>query len=223
MNLKIITTKDGSNTLLREDLDEIYHSRNGALSESVHVFIEAGLQYKSETQAQINILEVGLGTGLNLLLTIDWFLKQNQDFEIYYYATEPYPISWELIQNLGYQNLDTLPQTQELFGQVAQANWETEIKILDNFIIFKTQNPIQDINTNKDFELVYFDAFAPEKQAEMWEKKVFEKIYKQLAPQGCLVTYSAKGQLKRDLKTCGFEVQSLPGPNRKREMTRALK
>lgn len=223
MNLKIITTKDGSNTLLREDLDEIYHSRNGALSESIHVFIEAGLKYKAKLQNKIKVLEVGLGTGLNLLLTIDWFLRQDEDFEIEYFGTEPYPISWELIQELGYQNIEVLAKTQELFIQACQGDWETNIKLTDNFTLFKSQKAVQDIDTNLVFDVVYFDAFAPEKQSEMWEKSVFEKIYQQLNSNACLVTYSAKGQLKRDLKSCGFEVESLPGPNRKREMTRGLK
>lgn len=218
--LHIITTKDGSTSLWNEQLDETYHSRHGAITESKHVFIQYGLLPLLPKHSPLQLLEVGFGTGLNALLTLEMAMKFPHT-EIYYTALEPYPISLSLIEQLNYANSDPLKSS---FLSLHNAPWEISERILPNFYLLKLKTRLEDVILQPDFyHVVYFDAFAPSKQPEMWHVSQFEKLFSVLRGGGVLVTYCAKGAFKRALKQVGFYVETLPGPPGKREMTRGLK
>lgn len=229
MNPVIIKTADGSNSLFVEELNENYHSIHGAIQESKHVFIEAGLkQFISDKDAlqpplkeNLNILEIGLGTGLNVLLT---FIETDKlAVSINYTAIEAYPISIDLVQELNYIECLEVSGYKSVFNIIHECEWEKAVALSNQFIIYKIKNKVQDIILEKRFTLIYFDAFGPGAQPEMWEEDIFIKLYDALESGGCLVTYCAKGEVKRRLKRLGFIVESLPGPPRKREMVRARK
>jgi tRNA U34 5-methylaminomethyl-2-thiouridine-forming methyltransferase MnmC len=216
--IKIIVTNDGSHSLLNETLDETYHSRHGAVQESMYVFIEQGLNYWLEQRnvKAISILEVGFGTGLNALLTLTEAIKR--DINIDYYSLETVPLEREVWMNLNY------PDPLYFFKAIHVAEWGQVCEIDAHFrMIKKNESLLTTVLQPAQFDLVYFDAFAPNKQPEMWELPVLEKVVSTLKPGGLFVTYCAKGQLKRDLKSLGLTVESLPGPPGKREMVRALK
>ncbi|MGB3585400.1 MAG: tRNA (5-methylaminomethyl-2-thiouridine)(34)-methyltransferase MnmD [Tunicatimonas sp.] len=222
--LQIIETGDGSHTLLNADLDETYHSRHGALRESKHVFIQHGLHYWLSTHtssSSVRILEVGLGTGLNAWLTLLEADKLAQvQFE--YTALEPHPVESAMIQQLNYVQQSTLAEKKH-FEAIHQADWNQPQTLLGNFILNKQTIKLEELDDRQAFDVIYYDAFAPNKQPELWEKPIIEKVTNLLAPTGVWVTYSAKGQLKRDLKSLGLQVETLPGPPGKAEMVRAIK
>ncbi len=220
MAVKIITTADGSHSLFDEALNETYHSIHGAIQESRHVFIKSGLEYvlQINTSDSISILEVGLGTGLNALLTLQ-FVKELPR-QIHYTAVESSPLNEGIWSNLNYSRLLGLVDHYE---RIHRAEWETE-QTWDNFILLKLRQRLQNLEFFlSDFDLVYYDAFAPSKQSELWELSVLTKIGDAIKPGGVLVTYCATGQLKRNLKTIGFTVETLAGPPGKKEMVRATK
>ncbi|MEI9918861.1 MAG: tRNA (5-methylaminomethyl-2-thiouridine)(34)-methyltransferase MnmD [Bacteroidota bacterium] len=202
--IKIITTSDGSHSLLNEELDETYHSKHGAVQESMHVFIKNGLEYYPKDD--VNIFEVGFGTGLNALLTALSNKRVN------YTAIEAFPISEEIVNLLNYSPQDLLKQLH--------INPKFEIT---NFKLNKIHTTLQSITLDPIYDIIFFDAFAPSKQPEMWEFPMIEKVCNALVPGGLFVTYCAKGQLKRDLKTLGMQVETLVGPPGKKEMVRATK
>ncbi len=216
MKVKLYITKDGSHTLSFPELNEHYHSVNGAISESKHIFIEAGL--KQISKKQINILEVGFGTGLNLLVT----LKENKTLNrnIYYETLELYPLNIEIVEKLNYP--DILDCSRELFLKIHQLEWE-EIHTINNFSLKKIKVDIRKYKTSNTFDLVYFDAFAPDKQNDLWSLSVFKNIFSIMNKGGVLVTYSAKGIVKQALRDAGFEVKRLKGPEGKRHIVRAIK
>jgi len=224
MALQFIVTGDGSHSLLNTDLNETYHSVHGAVRESLHVFIKNGLEYcfqKGQPQ-EINILEIGFGTGLNALLT----LRQSQDskVKIRYVSIEAFPVSLEIVTQLSYPIDLPFPNSIGLFQSLHQARWNEAVTILPDFILEKRKTTLQELEFEKhQFDLVYFDAFAPNKQPEMWHPTMLAKTAKALKDGGIFVTYCAKGQLKRDLKSVGLVVESLAGPPGKREMVRATK
>ncbi len=220
--IEILTTKDGSHTLFSKQFNEIYHSRNGAMAESVHVFIEAGLNFVSSQKKEINILEVGFDTGLNALLSLEKTLTDNS-ITIHYTGLEPIPVHWEILEKLNYIELLSENHLLESFKKIHLAETEKEIPISPHFSLFKSKSKVEDFKTHRLFDLIYFDAFAPATQPELWTLEIFEKIYGLMSPNAALVTYCAKGEVKRNLKQAGFEIQPLPGPIGKREMTRALK
>jgi tRNA U34 5-methylaminomethyl-2-thiouridine-forming methyltransferase MnmC len=216
--IKIIVTGDGSHSLLNEALDETYHSRHGAVQESLHVFITQGFNYllKKQKHESISILEVGFGTGLNALLTLSEAIKN--ELSVAYTSLETYPLSQELWENLNY------PDPSNMLKELHEAEWQKWADISSYFKLLKLEKSLQLVDFEPEqFDLIYFDAFAPNKQPEMWELPVLEKVIKTLKSEGAFITYCAKGQLKRDLKTLGMIVESLPGPPGKREMVRALK
>lgn len=216
--IKIIITGDGSHSLLNEALDETYHSRHGAVQESLYVFIEKGFNDILEKQnpESMAILEVGFGTGLNALLTLAEATKKN--INVSYTSIETYPINREVWETLNH------PDPLGLFYELHQCPWEKWVEINPYFKLLKREQSLQHVElVPEQFELVYFDAFAPNKQPEMWELPMLEKVVKALKPGGIFITYCAKGQLKRDLKALGMVVESLPGPPGKREMVRAVK
>lgn len=223
--MEIRFTHDGSHTLYNPQLDENYHSVNGAIDESVHVFIEAGLKPVLQQKRGIYVLEVGFGTGLNAWLSICNTQKFFPDSIVSYIALEPYPIPAEIIEKLNYPQVSNgFAPMAELYHQIHQTPWESETKIVYNqFHLRKFPVSLQEFKPYWLFDLIYYDAFAPNKQPEMWDKSLFEKLYNLTVPGGMLVTYCAKGQFKRDLRDIGWDVEPLPGPTGKREMTRAIK
>ncbi|MFY0643624.1 MAG: tRNA (5-methylaminomethyl-2-thiouridine)(34)-methyltransferase MnmD [Bacteroidia bacterium] len=201
-------------------MDETYHSRNGAISESLHVFIKHGLQRVSF--AELDILEVGFGTGLNVLLTCISCLDGKQ--KIRYTSIEPYPLPFSLIDKLEYPKHLEHEQGLDYQRRLHQANWNESVQIHPLFQLTKLDKKLEELQLeNKSFDLIYFDAFGPAKQAEMWTIDQFEKLYDSLKEGGILTTYAAAGQLKRNLKSIGFHLEHPPGANGKREMTVAIK
>lgn len=220
MQPEIRVTADGSSTLFAPALNQHYHSTHGAVQESLHVFVEAGLQFcKSPEMA---ILEIGFGSGLNAFLTLLETQKTVQ--KATYAAVEKFPISNELAAGLNYADHFTQnPDAQKMFAALHNAPWEVAVKITPNFTLVKQQKDFLEITDCAAFDVIYFDAFSPEAQPELWTEGIFTKMFNALKPGGILVTYCAKGQVKRNLKSVGFVVEALPGPPGKREMTRAVK
>jgi len=220
--LDIILTGDGSHTLYVPELDETYHSRHGAIRESQHVFIENGLKYLLESweSKKVKILEVGFGTGLNVLVTEE-FCQLSPHIVFEYTSLEPFPIPHEINKKLNYTEEFAL--NNKSWVALHSAQWGETVQLLPNFELTKLKSKIQDFETGDHFNLVFFDAFAPSKQPEMWDIRIFEKIFNMLRPGGILVTYCAQGQFKRTLNEAGFKVEALPGPPGKKEMVRACK
>lgn len=216
---EILHTSDGSNTLYVPELDETYHSINGALQESMHVFIKEGLQYFALKNTAI--LEVGFGTGLNALTT--YACAASSDLNIKYTSLEGYPLSWDTVAKLKYNTLEGLQGHEIAFKEMHTCDWEEARLITPNFSLRKLNLKLQDLTLENEFDVIYFDAFAPQIQPELWTEAIFVLLYKALKPKGVLVTYCAKGSVKRVLKSVGFHLQSIPGPPGKREMSRALK
>ncbi|MBI1769666.1 MAG: tRNA (5-methylaminomethyl-2-thiouridine)(34)-methyltransferase MnmD [Bacteroidetes bacterium] len=224
MNIEIIVTSDGSHSLINKELNETYHSTHGAIQESLHVFIKNGLQFWLEQNQtkEISILEIGFGTGLNALLTLRGSL--NQEARFHYTTIEAFPVAFELVDQLNYAQQLNFEMAEKYFQDIHRSEWNAQISIMPNFILEKHQGKIQAMNfPDQTFDVVFFDAFSPDKQPEMWEMPILEKIAKTMKNNSALVTYCAKGQLKRDLKSLGLKVETLAGPPGKREMVRAVK
>jgi tRNA U34 5-methylaminomethyl-2-thiouridine-forming methyltransferase MnmC len=216
---EIKKTDDGSHTLYVPELDEHYHSAYGAVQESMHVFIDAGLKYFDDKD-ELSILEVGFGTGLNTLLT----LIETPLQKITYHAVEAFPLDLKTIKKLNYPNLMSGQESDLIFKKIHDADWDKEVKITDKFMLTKVSSKIQDTALPKNhFHLVYYDAFAPDVQPELWTEDIFNKIYTSMKPGGILVTYSSKGLVKQNLRAAGFTVKRLPGPPGKKHMVRAEK
>lgn len=220
MQREIRLTADGSKTIYIPVMDETYHSSHGALQEARHVFIQHGL--KVQEGKDLKILEIGFGTGLNAILSVE-FSKQHPDKSIEYTGVEAFPVSIEMAAEMDYVSLIDQDLKNE-FDRLHTSNWEVKEPITSNFTLIKRKAKIQGLPLESNyFDLIYFDAFGPRAQEEMWHPAILEKMYACLKPGGMLVTYCAKGQVKRDLKALGFVIEALPGPPGKREMTRALK
>lgn len=214
MEIKKITTADGSSSLYREDIDETYHSRHGAVQEALHVFIDKGLRKIAETKSEITILEVGFGTGLNCLLTA--LEAKKLDLKINYLGLETVPLDLELVDELTYKGLNP-----ELYIKIHSTPWENESEITPNLFLTKLNTKVQDLDIpDQSVDLIYYDAFGPRAQPEMWTSAIFELLQKTLSPQGVFVTYCAKGQVRRDLQATGMVMERLEGPPGKREMLR---
>ncbi len=219
--IKIITTSDGSHSLFNEELNETYHSIHGAIQESLHVFIKSGLTYFIErfSPKNISILEIGFGTGLNALLTVHAAQLSSSSFQ--YKTLEAFPLEEAVWAKLNYT--DTL-NLKEYFDLLHRVSWEEEHSILPNFQFQKHHIKLQDaVLIPPSFDIIFFDAFAPNKQPELWEIDTLKKVADALRINGVFVTYCAKGQLKRDLKSLGLTVETIPGPPGKKEMVRAIK
>lgn len=217
---EIIQTTDGSYTLFVPELDETYHSKHGALQESLHVFIQEGLQFCSDKK-EVAILEVGFGTGLNALTSLVEIASSKQ--KIFYTSLEAFPLKWEEVKKLNYMDLVASKEYGIPFELMHSCPWEQFNKITPSFYLRKNKIKLQEVSYEGEFDLIYFDAFAPQVQPDLWSEEIFTLMYKSLKPNGVLVTYCAKGAVKRALKTVGFELQSIPGPPGKREMSRAIK
>ena len=222
MKTEIRETRDGSTTLFVPALNEHYHSTNGALQESLHVFIRAGLEQALARQPQVRLLEVGFGTGLNALLTLQHVVGRPESIQ--YDALEKHPLDWELIAAMHFEKFILNPELMDYVPQLHQAPWEKAVPLLPNFELTKLQAALESQALPAGFyNLVYFDAFAPEKQPELWTDEIFSRLFAAMAPGGILVSYCAKGSFKRSLKAAGFTLEALPGPAGKREMTRACR
>ena len=222
MKRSIITTSDGSKTIQIEGWNEQYHSIHGALQEAKHVYINAGLKTFLERQPKQNaltVLEIGFGTGLNALLTALESLNISQ--EICYHGIEAYPVEAEELQALGYHTL--IGSDPSIFQNIHNCSWHETHKILPHFSIVKRQAFFSDIAEVNAFDVIYFDAFGHRVQPNLWIESIFKKMYEALRPNGLLVTYCAKGSVRRCMQAVGFEVERLPGPPGKREMLRAIK
>lgn len=222
--VQLIATDDGSNSLYVPALNETYHSFHGALRESRHVFLKEGLIYWHEVTGKksVKILEMGFGTGLNAILTADYASKEQ--ISISYDTLEAYPLEASIVSKLNYPDLLQDNSLKEQFSALHSSPWNEEVIINLHFTLHKVHQKIEDFSLeNQYYDIVFFDAFAPNKQAELWTSAILEKCYKSLKARGIFVTYCAKGQLKRDLKSIGLEVQTLTGPPGKKEMVRAVK
>lgn len=220
MERKILKTEDGSHTLYVPNMDEHYHSIHGAKQESMHVFINAGLNMHSGKE--LNIFEVGFGTGLNAFLTTVESKRQQRNIK--YYTIEKYPLQEEEWEKLNPEP-DTAKKENSLFKQLHNCQWEKLNDINGTFQLQKIEGDLTSFNFKAlpPFDLVYFDAFAPDKQPKLWSPEIFAAIFAHMTKDGILVTYSAKGAVRRTMQSAGFQVERIPGPPGKREMLRGRK
>jgi tRNA U34 5-methylaminomethyl-2-thiouridine-forming methyltransferase MnmC len=219
--LEIITTSDGSHTLRNTDLNETYHSIHGAVQESMHVFIRNGLDYFRERHnaARIKILEIGFGTGLNAMLSLKW--ASGTSCEIHYMTLETQPLKEDILSKLNYPEVT---EGADQFTKLHNAPWATDAAISPEFTLLKINEGLQDVKLiPSSFDIIYFDAFAPNKQPEMWDVSLLRKVAGAMKTNAVFVTYCAKGQVKRDLRDIGLTVETLPGPPGKEQMIRAGK
>lgn len=223
---ELYTTSDGSHTLYLAEIDETYHSRNGAIEESLYVFIDKGLKAFVEQNTSIktlHIFEVGFGTGLNAILT--FIAAQKLNINIVYHAIEAFPLPLQIIEQLNY-NDGMIEQEKIIFKQMHEAEWNAPIVINENFTLVKYHEKLEKfegVPLQNNIHVIYMDAFAPNKQAELWEIAIFEKLYLLLSYDGILVTYTSKGDVKRAMQQVGLTVEKLDGPPRKRHMLRGKK
>jgi tRNA U34 5-methylaminomethyl-2-thiouridine-forming methyltransferase MnmC len=215
---QIITTSDGSHTIYVPEIDEHYHSVYGAVQESTIIFIKSGFDFCKA--APISILEVGFGTGLNALLTAVKSIEEKR--EVNYTSIENNPLDNKIISSLNYPEFAG-ENGREIFQLIHSSPWNTSVDICKNFNLHKIDADFTKKRLSGKYDLIYFDAFGPDKQTEMWTREIFSGISAITNRKGILVTYSAKGEVQRSLQTCGFEVTLLPGPPGKRQMIRAVK
>jgi len=217
----IIETQDGSHTVVSPRFGVTYHSRYGAIRESRHVFIEAGLALKIRPRKSVAILELGFGSGLNALLAA---LEANQmQCAMRYETIEAYPIGEAQVMQLNYPEQLGVPESKAILLAMHRAPFGQPQEISPYFSFTKQLARFEELTYTPQFDVVFFDAFAPETQPELWTEDVLGRVFDALIPGGVLVTYCAKGVVKRALKSLGFVVESIPGPPGKREMTRAVK
>lgn len=222
--LHLIITADGSHTIQIGDTDLSYHSVHGSIQESKTVFITAGLHYvvKNKINSPIRVLEIGFGSGLNAIMTL--MEAENLSYNIHYDTIEAFPIDIEMVKALNYTEQLKLTKTQELSFIAMHSLEDNKNLDLNNFKFRKHITTFEAIKLESNYyDVIYFDAFSPNAQPELWTLDIFSKMYDCLVQDGVLTTYCAKGQVKRTMKAAGFTLQSLPGPIGKREMTRAHK
>jgi tRNA U34 5-methylaminomethyl-2-thiouridine-forming methyltransferase MnmC len=218
--IEIIESKDGSHTLFLPHLNETYHSLHGAIIESEYVFIKMGLEQIAESREEIHILEVGFGTGLNALLT--YIFSMSFGKKIFYHTLEPFPIPAEVYEKLNYIEIIGKEELKSSFLKMHEAEAGIEMQVSNEFSFVRYQSTLENFSpTSLKVDLIYYDAFAPSKQPEVWSLDNLNKIKGLMNENGILVTYCASGQFKRDLKEIGFSVEVLQGPPGKKQMTRA--
>lgn len=221
MKREFLTTGDGSVTIHLPDWDEQYHSKHGAIAEAIHVFIKSGLDHwiQKHPNPEISILEIGFGTGLNAFLTSEKAILSK--LQVKYTAIEAYPVSEQEISQLNYPVL--LDASQDNFLKLHKVPWETPSEINQNFNLIKRKQFFSEITDIERYNIIYFDAFGARVQPELWTESIFESMLSALKPGGILVTYAAKGSVRRAMLAVGFTVERLAGPPGKREMLRATK
>ncbi|MBO9691579.1 tRNA (5-methylaminomethyl-2-thiouridine)(34)-methyltransferase MnmD [Chryseobacterium sp.] len=223
MKREIKITNDGSKTLFINELNENYHSHHGALQEAEHVFIKNGLNLIND--CEINILELGFGTGLNVLVTINEYLKTDKNHVINYFSLEKYPINESEVKDLAYFELFDNPELKNIYQKIHLSDWEKSVEIISGFNLKKIECDffdLKDIDLPK-INLVYFDCFGARVQPDLWEKPLFELVSDKMAINGLLTTYSSKGSVRRILQELNFQVEKKQGPPGKREMINAVK
>ena len=233
MKRNIITTSDGSKTIQIEEWNEQYHSIHGAIQEANHVFLKHGLLFYSELVSEsktennchtepveVSILEIGFGTGLNAFLTL--IEAEKLILNINYVGIEAYPVQLDEIKQLNYVELISTNH-EAIFEKLHNTSWETSHQITSNFQLEKQKKFFKDITAENEFNIIYFDAFGARVQPDLWTEDIFKIMFKALKDNGILVTYSAKGSVRRAMQAVGFTVERLPGPPGKREMLRARK
>jgi len=214
---KLVITNDGSHSIFNPEINECYHSKHGAIVEAEHVFIRNG--FSVVNKQNINILEIGFGTGLNALLTSQKAVKKK--VTVNYQTMELYPVSEDNYSKLNFTDLIGIEQDELL--KLHTTKWEKKCKINEFFSLTKFNTDLENYTSDTKFDIIYFDAFSPEKQPELWTNTIFMKMHNYLKEGGFLVTYCAKGIVKRTMKSVGFEIIVLDGPPGKRQMTRANK
>ncbi|MES1221534.1 MAG: tRNA (5-methylaminomethyl-2-thiouridine)(34)-methyltransferase MnmD [Bacteroidota bacterium] len=224
MNRDVIPTKDGSLTIYVPEMNATYHSIHGAILESQHVYINSGLLYTLEKfyrDSPLFVLEMGFGTGLNALLTL--IESENTKRNIHYTSIELFPLQADEINVLNYCQLLNRPGLIPIFNMIHECEWEKEISITPYFTLLKRKCSLLDYNTELQYNIIYFDAFDPSVQPELWTAEIFARIYSILSPGAVLVTYCSKGDVRRIIIKTDFTVEKLAGPPGKREITRAIK
>jgi len=220
---KLIKTGDGSVTIHLSEWDEQYHSKHGAIQEAKHVFIKMGMEYwiGQNNGKEIAILEIGFGTGLNAFIT---FLQAKKlQLKVNYIGVEAYPVSENEIRELNYAEMLSAEKYFDSFKKMHEIPWDAPTAISENFQLEKQQKRFEEIEDINKYDLVFFDAFGARVQPELWTEEIFAKMFAAMKTSSVLVTYSAKGSVRRAMQTAGFIVERLPGPPGKREMLRALK
>ena len=213
----VIKTQDGSHTLHSSRYDDSYHSKYGAIQESQHIYIEAGLAHLPRSTKMIEILELGFGTGLNFLLTRQY--AQSHSIAIKYHTYEPFPVPETTISLLNYGTFIN----DEWYTSLHALSWNEPHQLSININFCKFQLDIRTLSATNQYDLIYFDAFAPDKQPELWEKDLILKISNAARCGAVLVTYCCQGKFQRILRSVGFDIEKLPGPPGKREIIRAIK
>ena len=218
MEREIIKTLDGSTTIHLKEWDECYHSKHGAIQEAKHVFIMNGLSLFKDKP--VSIMEIGFGTGLNAFIT---FLETNSKQKIDYVGVEAYPVVADEVLKMNYVTELGALEFENIFEKMHKCEWDTKTEISADFSLTKRKQFFDAINDFEIFDLIYFDAFGYRVQPELWSTEIFQKMYNSLKPNGVLVTYAARGVVKRSMISVGFTVEKLAGPPGKREMFRATK
>ena len=223
MKREIITTADGSSTIFLPEWNEHYHSKHGALQEALHVFIRHGFhRFTGENPGkEASILEIGFGTGLNALLTL--IEAEKRKISVSYTGVEAYPVVSEEVERLNYSSISAGEDATEIFQKLHEIPWEKETQISPFFTLQKKQMFFGEISEKEEYSFIYFDAFGPRVQPELWTEEIFQKMFSGLKSGGILTTYSAKGSVRRAMQAVGFKVERLPGPPGKREMLCATK
>jgi tRNA U34 5-methylaminomethyl-2-thiouridine-forming methyltransferase MnmC len=224
MQRKLIVTADGSHSVEIPEWKVSYHSVHGAIRESLHVFIEAGLKHwlsQHPTVSTCTIFEMGFGTGLNALLTL--LEAQQQQRKIIYESAEAFPLEPSIIDALNYCDALQQPDKKEIFHALHSCEWNTAVPVTADFTLKKVQTDLRNYSSGEQVNVIYYDAFAPNAQPELWTEAVFHQLSNMLTPGGLLVTYCSKGSVRRAMQAAGFTVEKLPGPPGKREMLRAFK
>lgn len=218
-------TEDGSRSVYSERFGASYHSTHGALQETQHVFVQAGLAHVAQHKTRIRILDVGFGTGLNFLCSAAFAKTHHLDTD--YVGVEAYPLGGALLEELSVGKLPAPSGTQSDWAALDLASrnalWECQIEVAPGIRLTKQCSRIEDLGATSAFDLVYYDAFAPITQPELWTPEIFSRVYHAMRPGGVLVTYCARGQVRRDLEAAGFRIERLAGPPGKREMLRGTK
>lgn len=217
---KLVETLDGSYTFEIPSLKECYHSRHGAIREAKHVYLQQGLQYCiAKGKTTIDLLELGFGTGLNAFLTL--LHCQKEKIKVHYIALEAFPLSYEDALQVNYA--EQIPADLRLFQKIHQVPWNKAVAVTSFFTITKIKQQFEFFEAKHAFDLIYFDAFGPRVQPELWTEMMFQRMHTALRNSGVLVTYSAKGSVRRAMQAVGFTAEKLQGPPGKREMLRAAK
>jgi len=224
MQKELLITNDGSHTVSIPSMGVTYHSHHGAIQESLHVYINAGLDHylkNNQTKKQIAVFEMGFGTGLNALLTL--IRSEELQQPIFYETIELFPIESEMVDSLNYCKTLNRPDLEPVFLSLHNSDWEKEVKVNPFFTLKKIRKSFKDFDQGKNYDLVYFDAFSPVEQPDLWTAAIFSKIFKMMREGGVFVTYSSKSEVRKNLATAGFDVKKIPGPRGKREMILATK